>query len=306
MEKKELKDSGLRIIAPGAIGAALGMVLPMLWQKSEPALGEIIVLFPQDQKLIQQAVDMMRADPTMKMVVVSDGWSELKQELKANLVDSPRVKVCKELLPEVVEIIKLLNEFNVEAAEFKKDLVVAEEKEEMIDPAIAGLIMVLNTRLMGRLRHDLKPYVIEQKGETYQSIIAEARKQFAIKDLASDEQVVDFIVNSRPNLPEKMRCNIDGVYCDLDDTLMMRDGSLNAEAVAILERYAAQGKRIIIWTGGDLEEAKMKLAGTVLEKYALASKYDYTGATAEIVIDNVSLEKFSLQYGIKVKKYVRL
>ncbi len=307
MEKKEIKDSGLRIIAPGAIGRALGMVLPMMWQKTSAEMGgEIIILFPQDQKLIQEAVDLLRANPEMKMVVVSDAWSEFKDELKSHLVDSPRVKVCKHPLPEALEILKLLVEFEQEAKLAQEKPVVSDEMEELVDPAIAGLIMVLNTRLMGHLRHDLKPYVIEQKGETYRSIIAQARKQFAINDRATDEQVVEFIVNSRPNLPEKMRCKIEGVYCDLDDTLIMRDGSINAEMVAMLENYAAQGKRIFIWTGGNLEDARKKIAGTVLERYDLESKYDFTGATAEIVIDNVSMEKFSIQYGIKVQKFVRV
>jgi hypothetical protein len=305
MENKEIKDSGLRIIAPGAIGKALEMVLPMLWQKTEMGLGDIIVLFPQDQKLIQEAVDLLRANPEMKMVVVSDKWSEFKRELEANLVDSPRVKTCKEPLPEVMEILKLISEFEQEA-KLEKESPENAENEETIDPAITGLIMTLNTSLMGRLRHDLKPYVIKDKGDTYRSIITQARRQFSINERATDEQVVDFVVNSRPNLPEKMRGRIEGVYCDLDDTLMMRDGSINTEAVALLEKYETQGKRIFIWTGGNLEEARKKLTGTVLEKYNLVSKYDFTGATAEVVIDNVSMEKFLIQYAIKAERFVRI
>jgi hypothetical protein len=41
--------------------------------------------------------------------------------------------------------------------------------------------------------------------------------------------------------------------------------------------------------------AKEKLSGTIFARFPLVSKYDYMGANAEIIIDNVSPEKFSIQ-----------
>lgn len=292
-----------RVIGPGPVNAAMVQVFGALLKPG--ALDGLVVVAGMDENSIREGLSLMKEDPELKMILWIPPMAEsMMGPYCRDLQEGPKLKLVRSL--NLTDILRKITE----CGEERKALVQAQVEEEGLEMPLDGevlkLSMAMLMRTLGVLQHDLKPYVVAEKSSTYHRIIAEARKLFDIKDSASDEQVVEFIQRARVKLPERMSGEIEGVYCDLDDTLLMRDGSVNTEVLAMLERYRAGGKRVAIWTGGDLEAARQKLAGGPLADYELVSKMAYTGATAEIVIDNVSAEKFVIQYGIKPKNYVRV
>lgn len=306
MEDQELKfiePRGGLVTGPGPVKKAMEQVLSVL--QSRDAMDGIVVVMALSEQDLQEGVNKMKEYPEAGVVLCVPSFAgQLRDSaIMRRLSESPRLKLVRSIdLGEILAKIELLQKKKVVEASVSQSGILEIE----YDPAVLELTMGVNERILAVLRHDLKPYVIAQKGENYRKIIDKAREVFEIKDSATDEQVVDFIVNSKAYLLEKMTGEIAGVYCDLDDTLLMRDGSVNLEMVGLLEQYRAEGKTVRIWTGGELAEARGRIAGTVLEAYQLVSKYDYTGAIAEIVVDNVSIEKFMVQYGIKPKNYVRV
>jgi len=106
--------------------------------------------------------------------------------------------------------------------------------------------------------------------------------------------------------------NIEGVFTDFDDTLILKDGTLNEKVVNMLKEFAAAGKKVTIWTGGDPAEAAKKLEKlgdnedvTFLKGLKLVSKYDFAGATAEIVIDDMAQEALGIMFKIRAKKFIK-
>jgi hypothetical protein len=291
----------------GPMEYAIKQVFPMM---PHEYLEDLLVVYPNcngTKEDLELALRKMEENPNLRMIL----WliflhsKNYQYDLDFSKIpaNSPRVKILESYL-DLPSIIARIKEFYDEKQAAGGQT--AENSQELLDPAILQLKLAIKYRLMQTLKHDLKPYVIEAKGEKYRGIITTARREFGIKDSATDQQVEDFISKTRLDLQEKMQGEITGVYCDLDDTAMLQDGSINAEVLKMLEQFTAEGKNVMIWTGGNLDEAKAKIAGTALEKFPVVSKLDYTGATAEIVIDNVSVEKFCLQYGIKPQKYVRV
>jgi haloacid dehalogenase-like hydrolase len=297
MERKEITNKGLMVIGADPVVRALNQVLTLLC----PDKLNNIVLVSGEDKHIAEGVKLMQSEPHLKMIIYFPPGSQSQRDSRAPQIwDSSRVKVVNSL--NLVDILAAVDELASEQSSEQE----AEAIEDKIDPSILGLSLSVVIRTLGVLQHDLKPHVIEEKGETYRRIIEQARQTFGIKDSATDADVESFIRKANMALPEKMSGEISGVYCDLDDTLLMQDGSINQETLALLQEYETAGKKVIIWTGGNLQIAAEKLTGTVLERFELRSKYDYTGASAEIVIDNVSVEKFYLQYKITPRNYRRV
>jgi len=94
---------------------------------------------------------------------------------------------------------------------------------------------------------------------------------------------------------------ISGVFCDVDGTFLDFNGNINLEVAEMLERYAAEGKTVTLWSGGDPKEIKPKLKGI---KWPFVSKYDFEGRTVEIAIDDIPRDKFEDDYGIKVLEFI--
>lgn len=217
---------------------------------------------------------------------------------------------------EVKEYLKLPNMHYIQFPFHPEDLIkiltaastVETSKEDQKEVA-DQLRLHFKTTLLGKMKHDL-PYAESSKQygepEHHEQIIAKARKEFDMHERTTDEQVLYFIKNTKLELEKVREGEVKGVFCDIDDTLLLRDGSINEKVLVLLSEYEKEGKEVSIWTGGDPALATERLQKTSAKKYPLVSKYDYIGATAEIVIDNVSEDKFYFQSGIKAKKFIRI
>ncbi len=177
----------------------------------------------------------------------------------------------------------------------------------------------ISSRILWILKHDL-PKVIDQKWDnfeirtsTYQDnikifneIMQKARDAFEIKEHVSDQEIVRFIMETPCKIEKVMEWEIEWVYCDIDDTILTRDNEVIYTTLEIIQRFESEGKKIHIWTWWDLEVQKKRLENTPFSKYEILRKSDYAWANAEIIIDNVSPEKFALQTWITAKRFVRV
>jgi len=133
------------------------------------------------------------------------------------------------------------------------------------------------------------------------------RSKKAFPDLTdkTDKEVFDFMYSIEFEVPEKMKDQIiEGVYCDVEGTLMV-NGELNNNVLNKLKEYEAQGKQITIWTDGDLEELTQKLRSLGVQ-YPIKSKFDFGGANAEIVIDNDDQNTFFAKTRIFPKEFIKV
>ncbi len=260
----------------------------------------IKILVADDKNAVKEVLEILEKNPQEKLIIfapkvivqniIHEIWTDLMKLMKY-----PNVKVCENLSNYIPDMIRLAQELK-ETPESKNSpyLTINEfQKNNSI-------------RILRILQHDLKPYVIEEKWERYKQIIKQAREIFDIKPETPDENVESFILNAKREITKVMEWDINWVYCDIDDTIIWADGNIIEKTLKIIQELENEWKEIIIWTGWDLSEAKKKLAGTLFEKYKLVSKYDYAGATAEIIIDNTSPEKFFVQTGITAKKFIRI
>jgi hypothetical protein len=164
----------------------------------------------------------------------------------------------------------------------------------------------VSSNIMWILQHDLKPYVLEEKWQRYNEILDKARSSFGINPRTSDESVIDFILNTPREIKKVFDWFLSWVYCDIDDTILKPDWSVIMETLEKLEKLEREWKKIHIWTWWDVGKAREKLANTPFARFPIVSKHDYAWAEAEIVIDNVSPEKFAIQTWITAKKFIRV
>ncbi len=288
-EKAETVKTGLRILGTKADGP-LAKVTDMVLREMAPELiKNTVMLFyaSEDNQYAatHEAMEIMKKERTAKLIIC-----HLGDKLKPNASEPHLKKLLEEERLTFADIISPEGNFWTVVVEFLKK----------------GLPLEVLRKELSILQHDLKDYIIKANDHRLRQILEKARELFDIKPEASDKSVIDFIQNARFSHIEVMSGDISGVYCDLDDTLLMADGSLNQNTLTMIEKYRTAGMEVVIWTGGDITEAAKRIKGTPLEKFRLVSKADYCGATAEIVIDNVSKDKFFCQYGIKAKSYVRV
>lgn len=97
---------------------------------------------------------------------------------------------------------------------------------------------------------------------------------------------------------------ISGVYCDIEGTLLV-DGILQEQVLDQLEAFEAQGLSITIWTLGSLEELEPLIQGAGI-RYPVKNKAHFSGAIAEIVIDDEAEEVFRAKTLITPKLYIRV
>jgi hypothetical protein len=87
----------------------------------------------------------------------------------------------------------------------------------------------------------------------------------------------------------------EGVYVDVDDTLVIGENQLNQEVVNKLKEYKDQGKNITIFTGGEYWVQKERLQKLGLEKeigeFEVVSKEDFQNKKLEITIDDFSQDQ---------------
>ena len=293
----ELKGKFIFIGPDGSVKRTLEKVFTTLNPKLENQ--NIAVLFDTSEEYAAQAIEMLQNDPDVNLIISSVLGSRSDEKTIQQLVQSPRVKIAKPI--EILDIIVKAKEFGQKP-----------EEEQNFDPAIIAASTEIKQKTLRVLQHDLKDYVIAEKGEKYAKIIADARKLFGFNPEMSDTEVEQFILASKGNVPEVMHGNIEGVFTDFDDTLILKDGTLNEKVVNMLKEFAAAGKKVTIWTGGDPAEAAKKLEKlgdnedvTFLKGLKLVSKYDFAGATAEIVIDDMAQEALGIMFKIRAKKFIK-
>lgn len=97
---------------------------------------------------------------------------------------------------------------------------------------------------------------------------------------------------------------IPGVFCDIQGTLLDYNAEkVNKDVLKMLKGYEKQGKRIHLWTGGDPDDFKEKIAGLGM-KWSVLNKHDFKNKTVEIAIDDFPEKKFLDDYKIKAQTFV--
>jgi len=94
-----------------------------------------------------------------------------------------------------------------------------------------------------------------------------------------------------------------GIYCDVDMTLIDPFSKVINEKLLSQLVILSQENEVVLWTGGDPNEAKKNLLELGISKFPVLSKYDFKGCIAEHVIDDASQEDFERGYKIKAQNY---
>ncbi|EKE29409.1 MAG: hypothetical protein ACD_2C00180G0002 [uncultured bacterium (gcode 4)] len=285
-----------------AVGVVAWMAMSSISEK-----WNFILLVSFDEESIKEALSLKEKNPKSRVIIV-DPFSLSTRMMGANdmillsrLTQFPFVKFMTDI-----------EDFMAEMTACAKE---SDEDDSDAALSVTQAQIWFSSRILWYLRHDL-PKVIrrgwdgyevdESQRERFEKIMTDARAAFNMKEHVTESQVVRFIMETKTQIEKVMDWDIDWVYCDIDDTIIRADWTLILSTLDILEKYEKQWKAIHIWTWWELELAKEKLAGTPFERFPLVSKYDYAWANAEIVIDNVSPEKFAIQTGITAKKFIRV
>lgn len=178
---------------------------------------------------------------------------------------------------------------------------------------------IITMQYIGIIKHSLEPYKVKDayntKDSREQSYVQHAFEltQKYFPGLDTVEKMLDFVLNVKVDIPEVMTGQrIEGVYCDVDGTLidyvpiwspLEWTQQLRPQVVELLKQYEAAGKKIIIRTWGDvaMKETYLRTLGITRP---VVSKYDYAGATAEIVVDDTDRWAFVLQSKICAETYI--
>ncbi len=177
-------------------------------------------------------------------------------------------------------------------------------------------IAIQNIRI---IRHSIEPYKVKDpynpQNNNERRYVEHAfeltQKYFPWSDTV--EKMLDFVLHVNVDIPEVMKWErIEGVYVDVDGTLIdyvpiwsTLEGTqqLRQKVVELLKKYESEGKKIIIWTWGDVQ-MKEKYLRTLWITWPVVSKYDYAGAVAEIVLDDNDKSAFILKSKILPLTYI--
>lgn len=244
----------------------------------------------------QKVLSLLKENPNKKIIVINFNRGNFSGDTYyADIINNPNTRVVTSVFDFMVDMIKAINDLK-EPEEARMDW------EYRLDLAQISY----SSQLMWILKHDLKLGVVEEKWSTYRRIIERARDLFRIPSRVSDQSVADFILSSKTKVEKVFEWKISWVYCDIDDTILRSDWTVIKSTLKIIKKLESEWHEIHIWTWWDLEIAKEKLTDTEFEKYTLLSKHNYAWAEAEIIIDNVSPEKFAIQSWITAKRYIRI
>ncbi len=95
----------------------------------------------------------------------------------------------------------------------------------------------------------------------------------------------------------------EGIYVDVEGTLLI-DGKLNMGLVKYLKKEMKNGKKIVVYTGGNTKKLTEKLQNYKIfpkELLPVQPKSNYRGKTLETVIDDDNPSKEGIQY-LNIKK----
>lgn len=118
---------------------------------------------------------------------------------------------------------------------------------------------------------------------------------------------INYIIDDELKMPWK---EIFWVYCDIDWTLILTDENwekkVNEKVLNYLKNLEELWKEIYIWTGWDVSEQR-KILESFWITYPVLSKYDYSWASAEFIIDDFKDgSKFYAFYSITPKTYLNV
>lgn len=158
-------------------------------------------------------------------------------------------------------------------------------------------------RLISVFLHDIKP---EGCGDFHERSLKIVEKEFGISGTTKEvraklEELQSQYSNSKDIFVATQ--TIPGVFCDVDDTLIVNN-AINQKILEKLQKYA-EAKAITLWTGGDLQEAEKVLDNLGITEYPLLSKYDFEGYQVEIAIDDLPQSEFEEKYKIKAEVYIQ-
>lgn len=167
------------------------------------------------------------------------------------------------------------------------------------DPLAIALLGVKDPEeALAVLKHDLGH--AERSGDPAKiaEILVRARKAGLIDD---DETTLKLIrMATTTTLQPFAGQQFPDVFCDIEGTLLV-DGQLNDQIVAYL-REQAKVRPITLWTGGDVKAYRQQLSK--LLPWKVASKWLFSGAKVETVIDDQSQDWLEETYGLKIKQHI--
>ena len=176
-------------------------------------------------------------------------------------------------------------------------LEIAAKQEEKID-------------LLKEIRHDY--------GHDKEKGISRARNELRFS--GSDKEIVSLLQNPDKNLPRCLEW-IPGVFCDIEGTLF-KNKKINQEVLEQLFDYS-KDYPVTLWTGGNVKQI-VKGISTDLEiaikEYAnskgiktnlhlrtpMLSKHIFAGSQPQIVIDDLTIDEFQKQFGMKPDAYIQV
>lgn len=166
---------------------------------------------------------------------------------------------------------------------------------------IVEVYLKKNSSLINVLLHDLYP---SKMAETKQKAVKRAKVELGIE--GTEDDVRNKLNEMKNNFFDVKIDNkvTTGVHCDVEGTLLLGE-KINFEVVDIITGYEEQGKKVTIWTGGDVKFYKEKLRELKINR-DVVSKYHYVGKKVEIVIDDLDREEFVRIYGILPEKYIKI
>ena len=229
-------------------------------------------------------------------ILPSKDYSEKQYKAVEQLSSNPNIKVIKTKFP----LMLMADDFN--------NLKFDNNSQNMALQECAPFI--------SEIRHDVvefwkewfyKKENCEQAQKYYNSF---KEKFWYILPNATFDEFVEFITKYDGKQEEKMPWQeISWVYCDIDGTLIIVDEKwekmVNEKVLNYLIKCEKSWKEIHIRTWWDLSKQR-----EVLEKfwitYPLSSKYDYSWAIAEIVIDDCDEDGFKKLTSITPKSFINV
>lgn len=155
-------------------------------------------------------------------------------------------------------------------------------------------------RSMSILRHDLK-YVLDGSNR-FPDWYDRAR---ALGFSGTDGQIVSAVQSwHRTTAGMLAGQSFDGLFVDVQGTIIREDGTLNTEVMKMIEEAQGSGP-VTVWTDGDLKKIteQLRALGVTLP---VVSKFDFNGATVERAIDDKSQDEFVSLYGVTARSFLQV
>ncbi len=262
---------------------------------------------------LAEATELLNSNPKTKIIITSTlmdviekSAEQAKQtdELKL-LQSSPNVRFI-DLAGELTQWDEISFKWD------KKDSKVT--NEEILDATYnitkSHLFIIRHSLQSQKVKDPYHP--ADEREQRYVDEAFELTKKY-FPGLDTVTKMLDYVMHIPVDIPEPMKWKrIEGAYVDVDGTLIEyvpigsdKEGKqeLRPEVVGLLKKYEQEWKEIIIWTGWDVKKKEKRLRELGIT-WPVVSKYDYAGATAEIVVDDTDKGAFVMQSKILPETYI--